>query len=1264
MTNIKLAYRCFAVLLVALLAGCGGGGGGGSVGTLPTSSTVQTSSPTSTQTGQMALNLQYGTTGKIAKTASGTTVGLPSSTVNVRIHIINPTTGADVVAPVLAARTAGATTQTVTIPNVPYGIYQVVVESLGAADVSLGFFHNNNVRMADATVTVAVDTSATLTSLAILPTTATIGVGTTQVFLATGTFSDNSAAVVNSLASWASSATTVAGVSAGTAVGLTAGSSTITAFLTGQVATASLTVTGTIPSPSPSPSPSGSPTYVGSTVCGQCHVGFPPANGYHAGDAYDSSATSNTYMDLAAMGSIYNNYVASIHYTPNGSGTTDFVRCEGCHGPGSLHYGVGPLPYPLPGIAQCGGCHDSANPGTNVAGTDTIDVTAFNQTLHANPNAAPDKFFFQGGNGTSQSTVCYINDQVVTTPEWKDAAGTQAVSKNEKIEECSVCHTPHQKATHIAAGDLQNPPQVACAGCHDAHEPAQATRNVVKTSGALTQALSWMVPNLSPVQVNSTAGTSMYGAMNKNSGTWIRPRLYFAYNALADGSPDPNTSFGGNSTTVGYYNQQTAAYNTSTSTSSAPLGLNPDWLRTTSERLCAGCHTVGNYKYGGYVGNPGSTTAITTHQEDVFSQFYLSAHFDKNHTGPTKSWSLMTTRMSSNSAPVASVYTQVPNSKRPYYPMDMGGRVGQSAYTADGRTVTPVPGDATAKPRGWGDDFPNYNDPNHQSDQDTNFTTISQFAPQNWRCLRCHHGIAAIDYAKGVQYGNAIGDKPGQAHILWGDSAKTCITCHDPHKSGTGATKNVRRPVYQSYHDIPVGWSGRYNMVAQAGCFTPAMAPTLNPSGATRQANVRGGVAAMLDLSPIPAEMGNNGICTMCHQGRESGWTVWNQMRYFRENNVSKVISGGVNDTAQAAADFFFAKPDDQIDPSGLGYWSTVNAHDLAAAGIVWGRNSLEMPSTTTATAWNTLADGTTAVTLPGTFDDGIPKHREQGCTGCHMANSDLSNPADPLGGHTWNVNVVTCQQCHAGLTRFQDVNAKTDYDGSNGVNVTVGQKFGGYVLITAHTNVTPSNTTYNHTNVWTNTAVGGTGLIGWINRALYDGIPVKLTTLPLKTTTNVATYITDATISSGYVKFTTPHVVRIHLEMSSSAGLKAWAGEDLTYAANHAGLHFYYNQYVGLTNAGTLAIVVSPRIDAIYFNLYQLYSACGSLTANGFTNAAYAHDAIFVAQTLIDVLSTLGKTTNPTTSLPFVRPVQADSGTTHTARNYRDATTYGGPQL
>lgn len=936
--NRSLAYRCFTVLLVALLAGCGGGGGGDSIGTLPTSGTVQTSTPTPTQTAQMAVDLTYAGTGKTRKTASAASVGLPAATASVRIHLINPTTGADVIAPVLVARTPGALTQTVVLPNVPFGNYQIVVESLGAGDVALGYFHQI-VAVAAATVTVNVDTSVTLVSLAITPLNATIGVGTTQVFLATATFSDSTTSVVNPLATWASSATTVAGIAGGTAVGLSAGVATITVYLNGQNASASLTVSGTIPTPTPTPNPSGSPTFVGTSVCGQCHIAFPPSNGYHAGDPVNADPTSNTYMDLAGIGSIYNNYVGSVHYTPAGTAATDFVQCEGCHGPGSLHVSAFRLvPYPIPAVAQCGSCHSATSPGTNVGVNDTVDITAFNVTPHANPSGMPDQYFFQGGvSATAQAD--YMGQ-----PEWKDIQGTVPVTKNEHIEECSVCHSNNTKTSHIANDTLPNPPQVACGSCHDAHQPAVLVRNYVTTRAAAEgPATPDQQPNFIPVQVNNTAG-SMFGAYNRVSGTWIRPRNYFAY------KPGGNAA----NSFSGYTNQTTQG----------------DWLRLSGERLCAACHTKGEYKYGRRYG---STNLTGTHNTDVFTQYMNSGHAAKTEA-PWEEFSL--------EAPLAGTH-------RPQYPYDMGGKAGSGQ---NGTTV--------------------------------GFDGRMNGGQNNFDCNQCHHGIGTIDFLNGVQGGVALGTS-NSAHILWGDQTATCITCHDPHKSGTGMTKNVRLPKYLSYNPEFKKWDDPTKAV--------------NP---TNSGNALGGQNTFLDLTPIPEGIGNSQLCLFCHQGRESGWTAWNKVRR------SRVGSG---DNATTASDFWYNSPNTVIKSNAFSY---VNDHYLAAGAFLYGRNSTEF--------------------LGKTYSDTIPAHVSKNCTGCHMENA---NAASTEGGHTFKPVVTTCQTCHAGVSNFRQMFAQSDYNG-NGAVQTAYDELGEVVAIPAATG---------HGSPLYGTATGGTGLFGLLNQALWD---------------------------------------------------------------------------------------------------------------------------------------------------------------------------------
>jgi len=93
-----------------------------------------------------------------------------------------------------------------------------------------------------ATLTV---TSATLTSIAVTPATASIPISGIQQFTATATYSDGTTSIVTASSSWTSGTTSVATVNSasGLAIGVAAGTSVITATYAGKPGTATLTVT-------------------------------------------------------------------------------------------------------------------------------------------------------------------------------------------------------------------------------------------------------------------------------------------------------------------------------------------------------------------------------------------------------------------------------------------------------------------------------------------------------------------------------------------------------------------------------------------------------------------------------------------------------------------------------------------------------------------------------------------------------------------------------------------------------------------------------------------------------------------------------------------------------------------------------------------------------------------------------------------------------------------------------------------------------------
>jgi len=113
-----------------------------------------------------------------------------------------------------------------------------VATGVQPGNVTISAVFNGQVGTASLTVT-----NATLTSIVVTPSNASIGVGGAQAFTAKGTFSDGSVMTITTQVSWASSNPSVATINAnGSASGIAAGTSTITASLNGVSGTAIVSV--------------------------------------------------------------------------------------------------------------------------------------------------------------------------------------------------------------------------------------------------------------------------------------------------------------------------------------------------------------------------------------------------------------------------------------------------------------------------------------------------------------------------------------------------------------------------------------------------------------------------------------------------------------------------------------------------------------------------------------------------------------------------------------------------------------------------------------------------------------------------------------------------------------------------------------------------------------------------------------------------------------------------------------------------------------
>ncbi len=772
---------------------------------------------------------------------------------------------------------------------------------------------------------------------------------------------------------------------------------------------------------------------VGTQTCIDCHQTWqdnnPPVEDIVSGITSIDYLPLNLYSshEESPFYTIPEGYVSSTHYTPPSNlSLYDNVTCEGCHGSGLGHYGVGSIPVPIPDIKTCTGCHNPAH---------GFDVNTFLLTSHANKNNKPGKLFDQTIYGTGQAKTSTLTPNAESgLPLFKQGTFSpegDPVSRNERIEECSVCHSYAlqypQFRKKIAQGNLPMKPEVSCGACHDSHIPAPSGINpAIVTSTVVITAVTGSGTGTA-TSVEAAAGRKMSylnhkpyklgdsGAQDTSNGIWTRgsainrPQTALIKGACAvtTGSEgtcnvitlncDPCLAQGGflkngvkEGDTIFISGVASATVNLP---ADAKLAGKPITLQATLDMDGHQVIQVIDDKTI-IIDPPIVTSTNVTYVKTDGKTATLSATsvppLQVSFCGTTVNFEIRD--MYSNTADLCGSchtqgtykYTQWGKKKdktlidlSPTHNINVAGQYKTSGhanklappweeFTAFGGHQLNYPYDMSITGSGGVGSLRNKGNKTYKLTSTPDNTQAYLIAAGNtnqptttgsFNCLQCHNGLTSIDYQKDVQGTSA-------ASVVWGDSTVTCITCHDPHADQTGSGKNIRVPVKLSFNSY----------------FVDA---TKNP---------RGGINKFLDGTDIPSGVGDGIICLFCHQGRESGLTIY--------SNIKK------NTTVDPYTD-----PDKRL----TGISSFQNPHYLESGAVIWSKNT-----------WEYFFNGT-----PQKYSSGNTSHQQMNCTGCHMGEA---SPNNFEGGHTWRPRIETCQTCHGRIDNFQAVQASADYDGDGTV--------------------------------------------------------------------------------------------------------------------------------------------------------------------------------------------------------------------------------------
>ncbi|MDZ4184660.1 MAG: hypothetical protein U1D97_06735 [Desulfuromonadales bacterium] len=255
-----------------------------------------------------------------------------------------------------------------------------------------------------------------------------------------------------------------------------------------------------------------------------------PGTGISDAEKVGSSSCKVCHTTVA-IGQLFN---SSVH-------DTAATGCEGCHGGGQFHKGVGPIPFPSPTVVQCAQCHETTSPGflarhsgddpaTDHTNTSVIEGYVFTSceechapkdpaTLQWAHNPAAAAIHQQWGNSAHAGRIA--SDTPDTAQVWGHYNWDQTTGTGNRAG-CQRCHTAtgaknflnspttytpanndfsHLSDWTAATGSSQNE-LLYCSSCH-----SDVATGVLRNPGAITEVYA-------AATAGNTAGTATFAYPN------------------------------------------------------------------------------------------------------------------------------------------------------------------------------------------------------------------------------------------------------------------------------------------------------------------------------------------------------------------------------------------------------------------------------------------------------------------------------------------------------------------------------------------------------------------------------------------------------------------------------------------------------------------------------------------------------------------------------------------------------------------------------